>query len=278
MKWMAKNTWDHYGLQGKTAVVTGGSGVLCGEMARALGRAGANVVVMARSVEGVSRVAQEIREQGGQALPLACDVLDEEALVDAREEILKHFGGLDILVNGAGGNRPEATTNQGRSFFDLDTEGVRSVFDLNFLGSLLPAKVFGELLVKKGEGSIINISSAASFHPMTRVVAYAGAKAAINNFTEWLAVYMAQEYSRRIRVNAIAPGFFIAEQNHALLMQPDGTLTERGQKIIDHTPMGRFGEAQDLVGALLWLASEASAFVTGTVVIVDGGFNAYSGV
>jgi len=275
---MAKNTWDHYGLQGKTAVVTGGSGVLCGEMARALGRAGANVVVMARSVEGVSRVAQEIREQGGQALPLACDVLDEEALVDAREEILKHFGGLDILVNGAGGNRPEATTNQGRSFFDLDTEGVRSVFDLNFLGSLLPAKVFGELLVKKGEGSIINISSAASFHPMTRVVAYAGAKAAINNFTEWLAVYMAQEYSRRIRVNAIAPGFFIAEQNHALLMQPDGTLTERGQKIIDHTPMGRFGEAQDLVGALLWLASDASAFVTGTVVIVDGGFNAYSGV
>ncbi len=275
---MAKNTWDHYGLQGKTAVVTGGSGVLCGEMARALGRAGANVVVMARSVEGVSRVAQEIREQGGQALPLACDVLDEEALVDAREEILKHFGGLDILVNGAGGNRPEATTNQGRSFFDLDTEGVRSVFDLNFLGSLLPAKVFGELLVKKGEGSIINISSAASFHPMTRVVAYAGAKAAINNFTAWLAVYMAQEYSRRIRVNAIAPGFFIAEQNHALLMQPDGTLTERGQKIIDHTPMGRFGEAQDLVGALLWLASDASAFVTGTVVIVDGGFNAYSGV
>ena len=275
---MAKNTWDHYGLQGKTAVVTGGSGVLCGEMARALGRAGANVVVMARSVEGVSRVAQEIREQGGQALPLACDVLDEDALVDAREEILKHFGGLDILVNGAGGNRPEATTNQGRSFFDLDTEGVRSVFDLNFLGSLLPAKVFGELLVKKGEGSIINISSAASFHPMTRVVAYAGAKAAINNFTEWLAVYMAQEYSRRIRVNAIAPGFFIAEQNHALLMQPDGTLTERGQKIIDHTPMGRFGEAQDLVGALLWLASDASAFVTGTVVIVDGGFNAYSGV
>ena len=275
---MAKNTWDHYGLQGKTAVVTGGSGVLCGEMARALGRAGANVVVMARSVEGVSRVAQEIREQGGQALPLACDVLDEEALVDAREEILKHFGGLDILVNGAGGNRPEATTNQGRSFFDLDTEGVRSVFDLNFLGSLLPAKVFGELLVKKDEGSIINISSAASFHPMTRVVAYAGAKAAINNFTEWLAVYMAQEYSRRIRVNAIAPGFFIAEQNHALLMQPDGTLTERGQKIIDHTPMGRFGEAQDLVGALLWLASDASAFVTGTVVIVDGGFNAYSGV
>ena len=155
---------------------------------------------------------------------------------------------------------------------------MRGVFDLNFLGSLLPAKVFGELLVQKGEGSIVNISSAASFHPMTRVVAYAGAKAAINNFTEWLAVYMAQEFSSRIRVNALAPGFFLAEQNHDLLIRPDGTLTERGQKIIDHTPMGRFGEARDLVGALLWLVSGASRFVTGTVVVVDGGFNAYSGV
>ncbi|NLL47162.1 MAG: SDR family oxidoreductase [Firmicutes bacterium] len=275
---MANNTWELFDLAGKTALVTGGSGVLCGEMARALGRAGANVVVMARRLQGVERVVREIRAEGGVALPLACDVLDEDGLEVAREEILKQFGGLDILVNGAGGNRPEATTSQERTFFDLDTAGVRGVFDLNFLGSLLPAKVFGELLVQKGEGSIVNISSAASFHPMTRVVAYAGAKAAINNFTEWLAVYMAQEFSSRIRVNALAPGFFLAEQNHDLLIRPDGTLTERGQKIIDHTPMGRFGEARDLVGALLWLVSGASRFVTGTVVVVDGGFNAYSGV
>lgn len=275
---MANNTWELFDLAGKTALVTGGSGVLCGEMARALGRAGANVVVMARRLQGVERVVREIRAEGGVALPLACDVLDEDGLEVARDEILKQFGGLDILVNGAGGNRPEATTSQERTFFDLDTAGVRGVFDLNFLGSLLPAKVFGELLVQKGEGSIVNISSAASFHPMTRVVAYAGAKAAINNFTEWLAVYMAQEFSSRIRVNALAPGFFLAEQNHDLLIRPDGTLTERGQKIIDHTPMGRFGEANDLVGALLWLVSGASRFVTGTVVVVDGGFNAYSGV
>lgn len=275
---MANNTWELFDLAGKTALVTGGSGVLCGEMARALGRAGANVVVMARRLQGVERVVREIRAEGGVALPLACDVLDEDGLEVARDEILKQFGGLDILVNGAGGNRPEATTSQERTFFDLDTAGVRGVFDLNFLGSLLPAKVFGELLVQKGEGSIVNISSAASFHPMTRVVAYAGAKAAINNFTEWLAVYMAQEFSSRIRVNALAPGFFLAEQNHDLLIRPDGTLTERGQKIIDHTPMGRFGEARDLVGALLWLVSDASRFVTGTVVVVDGGFNAYSGV
>lgn len=275
---MANNTWELFDLAGKTALVTGGSGVLCGEMARALGRAGANVVVMARRLQGVERVVREIRAEGGVALPLACDVLDEDGLEVARDEILKQFGGLDILVNGAGGNRPEATTSQERTFFDLDTAGVRGVFDLNFLGSLLPAKVFGELLVQKGEGSIVNISSAASFHPMTRVVAYAGAKAAINNFTEWLAVYMAQEFSSRIRVNALAPGFFLAEQNHDLLIRPDGTLTERGQKIIDHTPMGRFGEARDLVGALLWLVSGASRFVTGTVVVVDGGFNAYSGV
>ena len=275
---MRTNVRDLFDLKEKTAVVTGGSGVLCGEMARALGRAGANVVVMARNFEAVELVAREIRDQGGEALPVACDVLDEQALTTARQEILAHFGGLDILVNGAGGNRPEATTGGERTFFDLDIAGGRAVFDLNFLGSLLPAKIFGELFAQQGRGSIVNISSAASFHPMTRVPAYAGAKAAINNFTEWLAVYMAQEYSGKIRVNAIAPGFFIAQQNHDLLIQPDGALTERGQKIIDHTPMGRFGEPQDLVGALLWLVSDASCFVTGTVVNVDGGFNAYSGV
>lgn len=273
-----KNVWSSFDITGKTAVVTGGSGVLCGEMARSLGQAGANVVVLARRQAGIEEVVKEIKAAGGQALGLAADVLSEEALIKTREQIISEFGTVDILVNGAGGNHPGATTTAEQTFFDLKFRDIESVFALNFLGTLLPSQIFGELMTKKGEGVIVNISSAASFHPMTRVVAYAGAKAAINNFTEWLAVYMAQEYSPEIRVNAIAPGFFIAEQNHALLLQPDGTLTERGQKIINNTPMGRFGEPSDLIGALLWLVSDASRFVTGTVVNVDGGFNAYSGV
>ena len=272
------NIWSLFEIKGKTAVVTGGSGVLCGEMARALARAGAQVVVIARRQEGIQAVVSEIEAEGGRALGLVADVLDEKRLLEARDEILDHFGSLDILVNGAGGNRPGATTSHERTFFDLGFGDLRSVFELNFLGTLLPSKIFAEPMAKRGEGVIVNISSAASFHPMTRVVAYSGAKAAINNFTEWLAVHMAQEYSPKIRVNAIAPGFFIAEQNHSLLIQPDGSLTERGQKILDHTPMARFGEAADLVGALLWLVSDASRFVTGTVVSVDGGFNAYAGV
>lgn len=272
------NIWSLFEIKGKTAVVTGGSGVLCGEMARALARAGAQVVVIARRQEGIQAVVSEIEAEGGRVLGLVADVLDEKRLLEARDEILDHFGSLDILVNGAGGNRPGATTSHERTFFDLGFGDLRSVFELNFLGTLLPSKIFAESMAKRGEGVIVNISSAASFHPMTRVVAYSAAKAAINNFTEWLAVHMAQEYSPRIRVNAIAPGFFIAEQNHSLLIQPDGSLTERGQKILDHTPMARFGEAADLVGALLWLVSDASRFVTGTVVSVDGGFNAYAGV
>lgn len=273
-----KRVFSSFEISGKTAIVTGGSGVLCGEMARALGQAGANVVVMARREEGIVAVVKDIETAGGSALGLAVDVLDESALRHARDTIISRFGTIDILVNGAGGNRPGAMTSPERTFFELNYGDIQAVFDLNFLGSLLPSQIFGEIMAEKGEGVIVNISSAASFHPMTRGVAYAGAKAAINNFTEWLAVYMAQEYSGRIRVNAIAPGFFIAEQNHALLLQPDGELTERGKKIITNTPMARFGEASDLVGALLWLVSDASRFVTGTVVNVDGGFNAYSGV
>lgn len=273
-----KNVWQSFDITGKTAVVTGGSGVLCGEMARSLGHAGANVVVMARRKEGIQEIVKDIETAGGHALGLAADVLDENALRQAREKIVDHFGTIDILVNGAGGNRPGATTTDKQTFFDLNFQDIESVFALNFLGTLLPSQIFGELMAEKGEGSIVNVSSAASFHPMTRVVAYAGAKAAVNNFTEWLAVYMAQEFSAGIRVNAIAPGFFIAEQNHALLLKPDGKLTERGGKIISNTPMARFGEPGDLVGALLWLVSDASSFVTGTIVNVDGGFNAYSGV
>ena len=265
-------------IAGKTAVVTGGSGVLCSEMARALAKAGCNVVVLALNQAKIDEVVAEIRELGGNAIGIAADVLSAEALAAARDQIVKEFGRIDILVNGAGGNHPSATTNQEQSFFDLDFGAVKDVFALNFLGTFLPSQVFGEVMAKQEDGVIINISSAASFHPMTRVVAYAAAKAAVNNFTEWLAVYMAQEVSPNIRVNAIAPGFFIAEQNYRLLVNPDGSYTQRGQQILSNTPMGRFGEPKDLIGALLWLVSDASRFVTGSVVVVDGGFNAYSGV
>src|SRR5690554_5396094 len=269
---------DSFKIDGKVAVVTGGSGVLCGEMARALAAGGAKVAVLARNQEKIDQVVASIETSGGTAIGVAADVLDEQALQNASDRVMAEFGRIDILVNGAGGNHPSATTNQEQSFFDLDFGAVKDVFALNFLGTFLPSQVFGEVMAKQEDGVIINISSAASFHPMTRVVAYAAAKAAVNNFTEWLAVYMAQEVSPNIRVNAIAPGFFIAEQNYRLLVNPDGSYTQRGQQILSNTPMGRFGEPKDLIGALLWLVSDASRFVTGSVVVVDGGFNAYSGV
>jgi NAD(P)-dependent dehydrogenase (short-subunit alcohol dehydrogenase family) len=257
-------------LDGKTALVTGGTGALGSTMCRTLAAAGATVIVMARTDSAASALADDI---GGQAI--ACDVLDKAALERAAAEI----GRVDILVNGAGGNRAEATAMPGqRTFFDLPEDALRWVFDLNLLGTILPAQVFGAGMAQRGSGTIINISSMASMQPLTRVVAYGAAKAAINNVTQWLAVTMAREHDPAIRVNAIAPGFFLGEQNRFLLTNEDGSLTERGQQIIDHTPAGRFGDPDDLSGALLWLASDASRFVTGIVVPVDGGFSAYSGV
>jgi NAD(P)-dependent dehydrogenase (short-subunit alcohol dehydrogenase family) len=231
-------------------------------------------------MEKVRGLAQDIQEQGGQALGIAADVLDEDSLEAAAQQIMDRFGRVDILLNGAGGNKPEATAMPGqRTFFDLPPEALQWVFNLNFMGTLLPTQVFGAQMAQQKAGVIINISSMAAFTPLTRVVAYAAAKASINNFTQWLAVYMAREHSPSIRVNAIAPGFFLGDQNRFLLVEKDsGELTPRGKQIIDHTPMGRFGEPDDLVGTLLWLASDASRFVTGVVVPVDGGFNAYSGV
>lgn len=271
-------TEKHIDIAGKTAVVTGGSGVLCGEMALGLAKAGSKVVILARNQAKIDEVVERIRQEGGKAIGIASDVLDEQALISARDQILNEFGRIDILINGAGGNHPAATTNVEQSFFDLKFDAVSDVFALNFLGTFLPSQVFGAVMAEQKEGVIINISSAASFHPMTRVVAYSAAKAAINNFTEWLAVYMAQEHSPAIRVNAIAPGFFIADQNYKLLVQPDGEYTQRGKQILANTPQNRFGEPVDLVGALLWLVSDGSRFVTGTVINVDGGFNAFSGV
>lgn len=269
-----------FDLTGKIAVVTGGTGVLGAAMCKVLAGAGATVIILARTAEAVERLAADIRSTGGNALGLTADVLDKVTLERVAQTIQQRYGKLDILLNGAGGNQPNATAVPGqRSFFDLPQEAMRWVFDLNLMGTLLPSQVFGALMAAQKSGVIINISSMAAFTPLTRVVAYAAAKAAINNFTQWLAVYMAREYGPAIRVNAVAPGFFLGEQNRFLLIdEASGDLTPRGRQIIDHTPMARFGEPEDLAGALLWLASDASRFVTGIVVPVDGGFSAFSGV
>lgn len=268
-----------FDLTHKTAVVTGGTGVLGSVMCRALAEAGAAVAVMGTTTHKTEALAEEITAGGGRALGVAVDVLERGSVEAALERIRAAFGGVDILVNAAGGNHPSATTAPDRRFFDVPPDALHWVLNLNLLGTLIPSQVFGQAMTHNTSGVIINISSMAALRPLTRVMAYGGAKAAVNNFTQWLAVHLAQEYNPNLRVNAIAPGFFLGEQNRFLLIDADtGTLTPRGQKIIDHTPMGRFGDPQDLVGTLLWLASDASRFVTGIVVPVDGGFSAYSGV
>ncbi len=268
-----------FDIQGKTAVITGGSGGLGSAMAQTLAGAGAQVAIISRRQETAARVADEIQAAGGRALGIACDVVDHAALVAAVAQITAAFGPIDILINGAGGNQPEATTSVDRSFFELDSAAIDRVFALNFAGTLKCCQVFGRGMAERGEGCIINIASMNSLRPLTRIPAYSAAKAAVVNFTQWLAVHMAQEYSAAIRVNAIAPGFFLTEQNRFLLTnQQDGSYTARGQTILAHTPMGRLGEPDDLIGALLWLASPAASFVTGIVVPVDGGFSAFSGV
>jgi len=268
-----------FGLAGKVAVVTGGGGVLCGAMSRALGRLGVRVAVLDLFLDAAQKVVDEIAAEGGESLALRCDVLDKTSIEAAAQVVSAAWGRVDILLNGAGGNRKEATTTPELPFFDLPAEALQWVFNLNFLGTLLPSQVFGRLMAAQGEGVILNISSMNAFRPLTRIPAYSAAKAAVSNFTQWLAVYMAQEYSPRIRVNALAPGFFLTVQNRFLLTdEATGELTPRGQTIIAHTPMGRFGEPEDLVGPALWLLSPASAFVTGVVVPVDGGFSAFSGV
>jgi NAD(P)-dependent dehydrogenase (short-subunit alcohol dehydrogenase family) len=267
-------------LDNKVAVVTGGSGVLGRSMSLALARQGATVVILARTEAKTQSVAEEIRAAGGQALGVAADVLDRASLERAAETIVETVGRVDILVNAAGGNRPQAIAAPGgASFFDLPAEALEYVFDLNFMGTLNACQVFGRIMAGQGEGVVLNVSSMAAQRPLTRVVAYAAAKAAIDNFTRWLSVYLSREVGPGLRVNAIAPGFFLGEQNRALLVdQTTGELTARGRQIVDHTPMGRFGEPQELDGTVIWLCSDASRFVTGVVVPVDGGFSAYSGV
>jgi len=268
-----------FDVRGRTAVITGGSGHLGRAMASALAQAGVQVAILGRHAQTAQTVAATIQAEGGTALGIAVDVLDRAALEQAREEILRSFATIDILINAAGGNQPGATTSQEVSFFDLDRQAIDMVFNLNFAGTLQSCQVFGHKMVEQGHGCIVNIASMNALRPLTRIPAYSAAKAAVANFTQWLAVHMAQEYSVQIRVNAISPGFFLTEQNRFLMIDAqNGALTARGQTIIDHTPMGRLGEPDDLVGTLLWLVSPASSFVTGIVVPVDGGFSAYSGV
>jgi NAD(P)-dependent dehydrogenase (short-subunit alcohol dehydrogenase family) len=281
---------DAFDLTGKTAVVTGGGGVLCGEMARELARRGVCIALLDLRAEAAAKAAESVVEVGGAAIGVQCDVLDRASLEHARDVVIDRFGGVDILLNGAGGNNPAATTTEefmqkeqlrGReeglkTFFDLDASGFQFVFNLNFIGTFLASQVFGEAMAKRGRGVVLNVSSMNAFTPLTQIPAYSAAKAAVSNFTQWLAVYLAPV---GVRVNAIAPGFFLTDQNRFLLTEEGtGDLTVRGRKIVTHTPMGRFGVPEDLNGVVVWLCSEASAFVTGVVVPVDGGFSAYSGV
>ena len=269
-----------YDFSGRTIVITGATGVLGGEIACALVGCGANVAMLDRNLDpGKGLLGLMGPEAASHAVLVGGDVLDADSLRRAAEIVGDRFGRIDGLVNAAGGNKPEATTGPNLSFFDLPADALRWVFDLNLLGTILPCQIFGRMMVEQGEGVVLNISSMNAVRPLTRIPAYSAAKAAVSNFTQWLAVHMAQQYSPRIRVNAVAPGFFLTRQNRFLLTdEQTGALTPRGQSIIGHTPMGRFGEPEDLFGAVLWLLSPASAFVTGIVVPLDGGFSAYSGV
>jgi NAD(P)-dependent dehydrogenase (short-subunit alcohol dehydrogenase family) len=276
-------------LSNKVAVVTGGSGVIGSYFSKALAECGAKVAVLGRNQESADRVANEIKESGGQAIGVVSNVLDREELDQAREIVEKELGPCDILINCAGGNNPRGTTDDEyyntevvknnpelKTFFDLDPEGVGAVFDLNFLGTLLPSQVFAKGMIGKKGCCIINISSMNAYTPLTKIPAYSGAKAAISNFTQWLAVYFAKA---GIRVNAIAPGFLVTKQNEKLLFNEDGTPTARTGKILGRTPMDRFGETEELIGGLLFLASEqAASFVTGVVLPIDGGFSSFGGV
>ena len=267
-----------YDFTGRSVVMTGGTGVLGRAIVQGLLNAGASVALLVRNRDKAESVLAEMSSKDS-AIIVDADVLNKDDLQRALETVINKFGRVDCLVNGAGGNDPRATTRPDLSFFDLPEDAMRFVFDLNLLGTIVPTQVFGKQMVAQGEGVILNISSMSAVRPLTRVVSYSAAKAAVNSFTQWLSVHLAQEYSPRIRVNAIAPGFFLTEQNRFLLTEPDtGELTARGQSIINHTPMARFGEPQDLIGTVLWLLSPASAFVTGVVVPVDGGFSAFGGV
>ncbi len=272
---MAFNLFD---LTGKTAVVTGGGGVLGGAVAVHLGTAGVKVAVLGRTGATLSKTREAVEAGGGEALALEADVLDEKQLTSAREDVLSAWGRIDILLNAAGGNLPGATLSTDGSFWDLSMDDFDAVVALNLQGTVLPTRIFGEAMAAEGRGCIINVSSMTVPRAVTRVAGYSAGKAAAENFTRWLAVETARKYGGGIRVNAIAPGFFLTEQNRRLLIREDGSHTERAGTIIRNTPMGRLGEPEEILSTVHWLCSDASGFVTGVVVPVDGGFSAFSGV
>jgi NAD(P)-dependent dehydrogenase (short-subunit alcohol dehydrogenase family) len=268
-----------YDFTGKTIVITGGAGILGGEIACALVGCNANVAILDRDPSLAQRFIKRLQSPVGRASVIYTDVLDVNVMRQSADAVLKEYGTVHCLINAAGGNKPQATTSKDLPFFDIPADALRFVFDLNIIGTIVPSQVFGKMFAQQGEGNILNVSSMNAFRPLTRIPGYSAAKAGVSNFTQWLAVHMAQEYSPKIRVNAIAPGFFLTDQNRFLLTdEKTGELTARGKSIITHTPMARFGAPEDLLGAVLWLLSPASAFVTGVVVPIDGGFQAFSGV
>jgi NAD(P)-dependent dehydrogenase (short-subunit alcohol dehydrogenase family) len=269
---------EHFSLKGKIILMSGATGVLGSSMAKYLAQNGARILVLGRNKTKVDRLVSEIVGRNGKAFPFLADVTDENQLKQVYTSIEKAFGKIDVLINAAGGNLPGAVIGPDQNFTDANIEELRRVMELNYLGTFIPIMVFLPLMLTQNKGSILNISSMTAQRPLTRVLGYGSAKAAIDNLTRWLAVEFCQKYGKGIRVNAIAPGFFLTEQNRALLTEQDGGLTDRGSKIIEHTPMNEFGQPEDLHGAAHWLCSDASRFVTGTIVPVDGGFNAYSGV
>lgn len=275
---MELSALNQFSLKDKVAVITGGTGVLGGALAHGFAAAGARVAILGRRADTAAEVAAAIVAAGGEAMPLPADVLDVGSLRTARERLLANYGRVDILLNAAGGNMPGATVYGDLTFFTMQPADFERVVQLNLTGTLLPSQLFGEPMAAQGSGAIINISSMTAQKPLTRVLGYGNAKAAIDNFTRWLAVELAQKYGAGLRVNAIAPGFFIGEQNRSFLLNADGTYSTRGQSIIDHTPLKRYGEPEELIGTAVWLASDASRFVTGVVVPVDGGFSAFSGI
>lgn len=273
------NSSQIFDIKDKVAVLTGGAGILCSEMAKAIGEHGGKLAILDISEESMQSLSEYLNEKNIEHITIKTNVLDKKSIEEAAKKTLDEFGKVDILINGAGGNKAKATTGPDLSFFDLPEDAVKWVFNLNFIGTFLTSQVFGKIIKDKGEGVIINISSMSASEPMTKVAAYSAAKAAISNFTKWLAVHMSQNYSDRIRVNAIAPGFFLTEQNRYLLMnKANETLTDRGKTIISQTPMKRFGKPKDLISTVLWLISPGAEFVHGTVIPVDGGFSAFSGV
>ena len=267
----------NFDVSGKVAAVTGAGGIICGVMAREMAKAGMKVALLDLSLEHAEKAAEEIRSAGGDAIAVKCNVLDKESLAEARNTVVEHFGKVDVLVNGAGGNKKEASTSKELTFFDMPVDALKWVFDLNVMGAVMATQAFG-MDIAKSEGVVVNIASMASYHPLTNTIAYSGAKAAVANFTQWMAVHFNQNYSPNIRVNAIAPGFLLTNQNRFLMQEEDGSPTERGRKVLAKTPMGRYGQPEEMAGPVLWLCSDAASFVNGAIIPIDGGFSAYWGV